>query len=311
MRKRNQSRLKPPDRKRKVLTTVVLIFSLFLGKPRLSSSRSSRPGNQVTHERVIGDREFNSLEVNDRQVILAKNSGEAEAFSVPNFQKPVQNHNGLFGTRKDSLKESFTNDNPDDDPSNTPFSDSEINPDCKENRPESKNFEHQIYEKISGSDSETDDESKCSIEEVKLGVANDGTFIHVRASKVRDKGLHIPDFLAAEILDGKFDVTEAETLKYPDRLNYLRDKKNLPDDIVYQARDEILNFMTAKDTKLVPGFLGYRKIEGTIFINLRLNKVGFRDSDGYKFRTAMTMSNEKILNLAQTGFHLFPNAGKP
>ena len=71
--------------------------------------------------------------------------------------------------------------------------------------------------------------------------------------------------------------------------------------------------MTANDTKLVPGFLGSRKIEGTVFINLRLNinKVGFRDYDGYKFRTAMIINNKKILNLAETGFHLFPNAGKP
>jgi hypothetical protein len=57
--------------------------------------------------------------------------------------------------------------------------------------------------------------------------------------------------------------------------------------------------------------LGYSKIEGTVFINLRLNKVGFRDYSSYKFRTAMTMNDEKILNLAKTDFHLFPNAGKP
>lgn len=190
-----------------------------------------------------------------------------------------------------------------DDPSNTPFSDSEINSDFKENRSESKNFEHQIYEKISDNDtdSETDDESEkqCSIEEIKVGVAKDGSFIHVPASQVRDKGLHIPDFL------------DAETLEYPDRLNYLRDKNNLPDEIVYQARDEILDFMTADDITLVPGFLGDSKTEGTVFINVRLNKVGFRDYGSYKFRTAMTMDNEKIVNLAKTGFHLFPNAGKP
>lgn len=236
---------------------------------------------------------------------MAKNYGglpEAEGFQLTPIQKPGQNHNGLFGTKKDdSLKESRKNDNPDDNPSNTPFSDSEINSDFKENRPESKNFEHQIYEKISDNDtdSETDDESKYSIEEIKVGVAKDGSFIHVPASQVRDKGLHIPDFLDAEILDGKFDVTEAETFEYPDRLNYFRDKNNLPDEIVYQARDEILDFMTADDNMLVLGFLGDSKIEGTVFINVRLNKVGFRDYGGYKFRTAMTMDNEKIVNLAK------------
>jgi hypothetical protein len=69
--------------------------------------------------------------------------------------------------------------------------------------------------------------------------------------------------------------------------------------------------MTAEDTKLVFGFLGYSKIEGTVFINLRLNKVEFRDCSSYKFRTAMTMNDKKILNLVKTDFHLFPNAGKP
>lgn len=68
--------------------------------------------------------------------------------------------------------------------------------------------------------------------------------------------------------------------------------------------------MTADATKLVPGFLGCRKIKETVFINLRLHKVVFRDSDGSKFCTAMTINNEKIRNLAETSFHLFPNAGK-
>jgi hypothetical protein len=112
-------------------------------------------------------------------------------------------------------------------------------------------------------------------------------------------------------LDGKFDVTEAENLEYSDRLNYLQDKNNLPDEIVSRARNEISDFITAEDTKLVNGFLGYSKIEGIVFINLILNKVGFRDCSSYKYRTAMTINDEKILNLAKTNFHLFPNVGTP
>ena len=246
------------------------------------------------------------FEDSDQRVILAKNSGEAEAFPVTPINKAGQNRNVLFGTGNGK-------NNPDDDPSdsNTPFSDFKEN--RKENRAESKNYEHQIYKKMSDKDanSETDDESECSIDEVKTAVANDGTFINSEKSQVRDKGLHIPDFLDAETLDGKFDVTEVENLEYLDRLKYLRDKNNLPDEIVIKARDKILNFMTADDTKLVPGFLGYSKIEGTVFINLRLNKVGFRDNNGYIFRTAMTMNDDKILKLAKTDFHLFPDAGKP
>jgi hypothetical protein len=282
----------------------VLTAAIAAGLIPFNTEVIESPGNnnQFYQERLLSDQEFNLFEDSDQRVIFAKNSGEAEAFPVTPINKSGQNRNGLFGTGNEKG-------NPDDDPSNsnTPFSD------FKENRAESKNYEHQIYRKMSDKDanSETDDESECYIDEVKTVVANDGTFIHAEKSQVRDKGLHIPDFLDAETLDGKFDVIEAEKLKYLDRLKYLRDENNLPDEIVITARDKILDFMTADDTKLVPGYLGYSKIEGTVFINLRLNKVGFRDNNGYRFRTAMTMGDDKILKLAKTDIHLFPDAGKP
>jgi len=76
-RKGNFNKIKPPDKKRKIFITTVLLLSLLFGKPRLSFSRSSSPNfcNQEVHERVIDDREFNSFEENDRQVILAKAEG--------------------------------------------------------------------------------------------------------------------------------------------------------------------------------------------------------------------------------------------
>lgn len=268
----------------------------------------------VSTKAVEFDRNSHQLfQDNDQKVILAKNSGEVDAFTVPRI-RPDQSKTGfkgLFGTKSDN--ESGSNDNPDGDPNNSPFSNSEMNSDFKGNKPESKEYEHLMYQKTSNqnTDSETDDESECSIDEVKIAIANDGTFINAEKSQVRDKGLHIPDFLDAETLDGKFAVIEVKDLEYRDRLNYLRNNNNLPDEIVTKARDEILNFMTADDTKLIPGFLGYNKIEGTVFINLRLNKVGFRDNDGYRFRTAMTMKDSKIRKLAETGFHLFPDSGKP
>jgi hypothetical protein len=241
----------------------------------------------------------------------------SEGFTPPRppLSRLAPNNPGYFGSKTTGSSSSgepkkSPDNNSGDDPSNTPFSDYETNPDLKENRPESKNFKHYIHEKISEDNSDDESEKQCAIEEIKVGIANDGTFINILDSQVRDKGLHIPDFLDAETLDGKFDVSEADNLEYSDRLNYLRDKNNLPDDIVFQARDEILDFMTAVDTKLIPGFLGKSKIEGTVFINLRLNKVGFRDNGSYKFRTAMTMNDKKIKHLAKTDFHLFPNSGK-
>lgn len=67
-------------KKRKLLATIGLILSLWFGKPRLSPSRSSSQNvadqlvneRQVVNERVIVERELNSLEENDRQVILVK-----------------------------------------------------------------------------------------------------------------------------------------------------------------------------------------------------------------------------------------------
>ena len=66
----------------------------------MSFYRSSSPNfdNLVVQERIIDDREFNSLEEDDQQVILAKNDGlllEAEGFSLTSRQKLGQNHNGL------------------------------------------------------------------------------------------------------------------------------------------------------------------------------------------------------------------------
>ena len=77
-RKDRQNKIKSSGRKRKllkkVLATIALIVGLVFGKPRLSCSRSSSSNfdNQVVQERVIEEREFNSLEENDQQVILAK-----------------------------------------------------------------------------------------------------------------------------------------------------------------------------------------------------------------------------------------------
>jgi hypothetical protein len=62
-RKGRQNKIKSSGRKRKVLTAIALILSLLFGKPRLSFSRSSSSNfdNKVVQERVLEEREFNSL----------------------------------------------------------------------------------------------------------------------------------------------------------------------------------------------------------------------------------------------------------
>jgi hypothetical protein len=93
-------------KKRKVLITLTLILSLLVGKPRLSSSRSSSPnfGNQAIHERLIDDREFNPLDQNDRQVILVKSGDSGVGFQPINPAPPPPHiesaRNLLFGSPK-------------------------------------------------------------------------------------------------------------------------------------------------------------------------------------------------------------------
>lgn len=103
--------------------------------------------------------------------------------------------------------------------------------------------------------------------------------------QVRDKGKHIPGFLGKKRLKGVFDASKLKGLTYEERLKYLRNKDNLPDDVVFEAQDKIGEFLSADDTYLVPGFLGSQKIRGTVFINVRLNQFGFRDEGSNEYRT--------------------------
>ena len=111
---------------------VVLVAAIVAGliPANTEAVELDRNNHQVYQERLLSEQ---LVQDNDQKVILAKNYGEADAFKVP-INKPDQSNkgfNGLFGT-----KEGCSKDNPDDDPNNTPFSNSEINSDFKGNKPE-------------------------------------------------------------------------------------------------------------------------------------------------------------------------------
>ena len=76
-RKGNQNKIKPPGRKRKIITTITLSFSFLFGKAQLSYSQlpSSNFDNQTIHERVMNNRDVNLFCDNGRQIILAKAEG--------------------------------------------------------------------------------------------------------------------------------------------------------------------------------------------------------------------------------------------
>jgi hypothetical protein len=127
---------------------------------------------------------------------------------------------------------------------------------------------------------------------------------------MRDKSYHMDNVIDPEDLKGKFDIDYVKTLSYKDRLKYVRNKDNLPDELVSQMQDKVLKFLSDNERIAVPSFLGKYKREGRVFINLKMNKVGFRDKSTYECRTAMQMNDKKIRRLAETDFYLFPDAGK-
>lgn len=57
----------------------------------------------------------------------------------------------------------------------------------------------------------------------------------------------------------------------------------------------------------VPGFLGKYKREAMLDINMETGVVGFLDAVTNKHITVVKMSYERIQQLAQEGFHLFPD----
>jgi hypothetical protein len=144
---------------------------------------------------------------------------------------------------------------------------------------------------------------------VKTGVMKDGSIIHVNSSKIRDKAHHMGDFLSPEDLEGKFDLDCVKSIRsHQERLKYVRNKNNLPDDLVYKMQDEVLKFVTDDGAMIIPGFIGEHKEEGTVLINLKLEKVAFRDYGTNNFRTAVSMKTNKIKKLVKEGFHLFQNS---
>ena len=130
------------------------------------------------------------------------------------------------------------------------------------------------HQPVQNQDDESDSDEQCLVtERLKISVSHDGSMTNVPASKVRDKSLHIPELVSKERLEGKFDITKVKDLEYEDRLNYLRDEKNLPDEIVFEARDKIVEFLSAKDTVLVPGFL--KLVIFLVPVKLLVNMVSF------------------------------------
>ena len=125
---------------------------------------------------------------------------------------------------------------------------SNTEPECLEpSKPVEQDYSYIYQQPDSDTDTtESDSDEECPVNErLKIALSKDGSMTKVRASKVGDKGLHIPEFLSKERLKGKFDITKVKDLEYEDRLDYLRNKDNLPDEVVFETQDKIVEFLSA------------------------------------------------------------------
>lgn len=190
-------------------------------------------------------------------------------------------------------------------------------PDNRSTETRVESVESKNYEIILCSSSDSSDDSfnsdKSNESRTVSGKAKDGSLIKVTAKQVLRKGYHIEVFDHIINLDGRYDLNHVKGLSRPEKTKYVLDQNNLPQDLVHQMQDELLEFFTDKKVIIAPGTIGPNKIEGSIFI-LPLWKngkslVGFRNYNNSEYRTIVLMSEPQVRRLIATDFHLFPKGG--
>lgn len=96
---------------------------------------------------------------------------------------------------------------------------------------------------------------------------------------MREKFYHAKDFPGVKI-PKNLDCNAIQKLPYQDRLEYLSDHNNLPEESVTELQVAVVNFLEDPNTVFVPGAsLGKEKIEGIAYINPKTQIVAFVDSN--------------------------------
>lgn len=117
-----------------------------------------------------------------------------------------------------------------------------------------------------------------------MAVSKDGSITKILTSKVREKAHHILEVVDKKSWEGKFNPYKLKGLEYEERLDYLNNKDNLPNEVVFAAQDKYEEIVSAPDINLVDvATIGRFRDRGTLFINKRLMKYMFRDEDTYEF----------------------------
>lgn len=117
----------------------------------------------------------------------------------------------------------------------------------------------------------------------------------VDSDKMRDKCYQVVGILDPKEYAGQFDPTKVPQGSEEEKLQSLRNRDNLPDEVVFKLQDQVTDeFLIAPDTGFLPGsFIESNRISGTLIVNGRLGQIAFRNNDG-TVRTTGAWSEESI-----------------
>lgn len=83
----------------------------------------------------------------------------------------------------------------------------------------------------------------------------------------------------------------------------------VPQEYVIKYQLASARSLTTENYLKVPGFIGFRKKPGNLFINQETRQVHFVDDKTNAWRTTVKKKPASLLKLVKNNFHLFPKAG--
>lgn len=293
------------------IVTLSLFLVIFLIGFRLSYKNSGKLRESIRIALIWAIVTLSPLSVE------AKSGGfpSAEGFTPPAHSRPANKNSGLFNQSKPQ------NQNPGSDKpggnggGGGDDNNSNPEPECIEYSKPADPYDDR-YESIYQSDTETTDtetESDWSedsdweenfLKNLSV-IASDGNKVYLNKEQLRDKSHHLDVFPQIQI-PKTFDLDYVKTLDYKSRLEYARDRNNLPEKTIFEMQMEASKFFRSTQTKAFSGSLGRNKIEGTVYINQRTRTVAFVNKSDRKFRTVIKMSGKQLQRLEDRNYHLFP-----
>jgi len=238
----------------------------------------------------------------------------AESFTPPAHSRPANKNSGFFNQPKPQ-NQNPGSDKPGGNASGGDDNNSDPEPEFIEYSKPADPYDYR-YESMYQSDTETTDTETESdwfedsdweenfLKNLSL-IASDGNKVYLNKEQLRDKSHHLEVFPPIQI-PKTFDLDYVKTLDYKSRLEYGRDRNNLPEKTIFDMQMEASKFFRSTKTKAFSGSLGRNKIEGTVYINKRTRTLAFVNKSDRKCRTLIKMSDKQLQRLKDRNYHLFP-----